>query len=71
LTIPQHKPDITAVINNAVIIPPGINVIIPIPLRMYRAKKPIREMKNMLSSIEGICFRFNNNSWIVYGVVVP
>jgi hypothetical protein len=47
----QVNPDITAVINSSEMIPPGRKVIKPIPLRKYRAIKPIREIKNMLGNM--------------------
>ena len=46
-------------INNIVITPPEIKVIIPIPRRTYRVTKPNREIINMLSNIDTIIFRFN------------
>lgn len=50
MIIPQLKPDITAVINKIVIIPPGKKVIKPIPLSIYKATKLIREIKNIFGS---------------------
>ena len=50
--MPQVKPEITAVSNNIEIIPPEIKVIKPIPLRIYRAAKQSREIKNTLSNID-------------------
>ena len=49
--MPQVKPEITAVISNAVITPPAIKVIRPIPLKIYRVAKPIEERKKTLSNM--------------------
>jgi hypothetical protein len=51
LRIPHVKPEMIAVINNAVITPPEIKVIIPIPRKTYRVTNPIREIINMLSNM--------------------
>jgi len=49
--MPQVNPESTAIINNMTIIPPGRKVIQPIPLRKYKARKAIREIKKMLGNI--------------------
>jgi len=59
LRIPKVKPDITALISKTIIIPPEIKVIMPIPLRMYKVMKPIRDIENILSSIDYIYFELN------------